>query len=66
MAVRFRQKTQRPIPGVRYVSRDEGAERLDRAAHKWLNMSGEECVRRFEAGESHQSVLKGESGRGRP
>lgn len=51
MAVRFRRKTQRPIPGVRYVTREEGAERLDRAARKWLGMSDEEFVRRYKAGD---------------
>jgi hypothetical protein len=44
-------KPQDPIPGVRYVSRDEGIERLDRAARRWLGMSGEEFVRRYRAGE---------------
>ena len=42
---------QDPIPGVRYISREEGIERLDRAARKWLGMSGEEFVRRYRAGE---------------
>lgn len=50
MAVRTQETSQTPIPGVRYVSREEGAERLDRAARKWLGMSGEEFVRRYKAG----------------
>jgi hypothetical protein len=51
MAVRTQKSTPAPIPGVRYISKEEGAERLDRAARKWLGMSGEEFVRRYRAGE---------------
>ena len=45
------EKPQNLIPGVRYVSRDEGIERLDRAARKWLGMSGDEFVRRYRTGD---------------
>lgn len=51
MAVRTQKATPAPIPGVRYISKEEGAERLDRAARKWLGMSGEEFVRRYNAGD---------------
>jgi len=36
---------------VKYVSRREGAEILDRQAKKYLGMSGDEFVRRYRAGE---------------
>ena len=51
MAIRAEKTTPTPIPGVRYISKEEGAERLDRAARKWLGMSGEEFVSRFNAGD---------------
>jgi hypothetical protein len=37
--------------GLHYVTPEEGAEILDRAAHEYLGMSGEEFVRLYEAGE---------------
>jgi hypothetical protein len=51
MAVRTQESSQKRIPGVRYISKEEGAVRLDRAARKWLGMSGDEFVRRFKAGD---------------
>lgn len=51
MAIRILKRSPTPISGVRYVSREEGVARLDRAARKYLNMSGEEFVRRYRAGE---------------
>jgi len=51
MAIRVLKKSQKPISGVRYISREEGVARLDRAARKYLNMSGEEFVRRYHAGD---------------
>lgn len=37
--------------GVDYISLSEGIELLDRQARKYLGMSGEEFMRRYEAGE---------------
>ena len=51
MAVRTKSTEQTPIPGVRYVTREEGVAMLDEAARKYLNMSGEEFVRRYRAGD---------------
>lgn len=42
---------QAPIAGVKYVTRREGIEILDRQARKYLGMSGEEFVRKYRAGE---------------
>lgn len=36
---------------LHYVTPEEGAEILDRQARKYLGMSGEEFVRRYDAGE---------------
>jgi len=51
MAIRAEKTTPTPIPGVRYISKEEGIERLDRAARKWLGMPGEEFVRRYRSGD---------------
>lgn len=40
-----------PKAGLKYVTPEEGAEILDREAREHLGMSGEEFVRRYEAGE---------------
>lgn len=37
--------------GIDYVSATEGKELLDRQAREYLNMSGEEFVRKYRAGE---------------
>lgn len=36
---------------VRVLSHDEGCALFDRAARRYLNMSGEEFIRKYEAGE---------------
>ena len=51
MAIRILKKSQKPISGVRYVSQEEEVARLDRAARKYLNVSGHEFVRRYRAGD---------------
>ena len=51
MAVRTKETEPTPIPDLHYVSREEGVEMLDRAARRWLGMSGEEFVRRYKAGD---------------
>ena len=40
-----------PDTDLNYVTPEEGAEILDRQARKYLGMSGEEFVRRYEAGD---------------
>jgi hypothetical protein len=49
MAVRTKSTEQTPIPGVHYVTREEGVAMLDYAARKYLDMTGEEFVRRYRA-----------------
>ena len=55
MATTTRRKRKIPLPPsgpeVEYVTREEGIAILDRQARKRLGMSGEEFVRRFQAGE---------------
>lgn len=38
-------------PEVYYVTPEEGRRIFDEAARKWMGMSGEEFIRRWEAGE---------------
>jgi hypothetical protein len=39
------------LPGVAYISREEGVRLLDERARAYLGISGEEFVRRYYAGE---------------
>ncbi len=39
------------VPDVVWVSPEEGRRMFDEAAHEWAGMSGEEFIRRYEAGE---------------
>ena len=41
----------RATPGIEYVSQEQGVEILDRQAQKYLGMSGQEFVRKYQAGE---------------
>ncbi len=41
----------RRMPGIKYVSRAQGVNILDRQARKYLGMSGPEFVRKYRAGE---------------
>ncbi len=39
------------IPEIVYVSPEDGRQMFDQAAREWVGMSGEEFIRRWEAGE---------------
>jgi hypothetical protein len=39
------------LPEVSYVTPEEGRRMFDEAARKWMGISGEEFIRRWEAGE---------------
>ncbi len=39
------------VPDVVWVSPEEGRRMFDEAAREWAGMSGEEFIRRYEAGE---------------
>ncbi len=39
------------IPGVDYITPEEGKEIFERQARKYMGMSGEEFIRRYRAGE---------------
>jgi hypothetical protein len=51
MAVRGIFKGQRRAKGVKYVNRVEGQRIVDRQARRYLNMSGAEFLRKYDAGE---------------
>jgi len=42
---------EREIEGIRYLNDEEGREYFDRQAHRLLGISGEEFLRRYDAGE---------------
>ncbi|MEA2641607.1 MAG: hypothetical protein QOF51_3001 [Chloroflexota bacterium] len=46
-----KRKTQPDIPGVQFIDREEGLHIFDEQARELLGMSGEEFVRRWNAGE---------------
>ena len=52
MATTLRLSPRKPrVPGVKLVSREEGAKILDRQARKYLGMSGHEFVRKYRMGQ---------------